>query len=146
LLSYGLRSYAVTALGGNDDELSPRETFATCSGRENMSPSKSPMPPAGAERRLGQPARRPAFASAFPSSPELDALVDAFARGDYAAVRVHGRALERSSEDPAVRSAARTLVERTRPDPLSVVLLAIAALLLVALGAWAIAHGRAPGP
>jgi hypothetical protein len=90
------------------------------------------------------PQRRPAFARTFPRSPELDALVDAFARGDYASVREHGPRLERSSTDPAVQSAARTLIERTRPDPLALALLAICGVLLVVLAAWAILHGKAP--
>ncbi|HEX4448135.1 MAG TPA: hypothetical protein VH044_15405 [Polyangiaceae bacterium] len=88
--------------------------------------------------------RRPAFARRFPSSPELDALVDAFARGDYAWVRAQAPGLERASADPAVRRAARTLMNRTRPDPAAVVLLAICGLLLVLLAAWAILHGKAP--
>ncbi len=90
------------------------------------------------------PSRIPSFARGFPRSPELDGLVDAFARGDYAAVRSRAPALERSTEDPAIREAARTLVERTRADPLAVALLAIAALLLSVLAAWAITHGKAP--
>jgi hypothetical protein len=86
----------------------------------------------------------PSFARTFPHSPELDALVEAFARGDYAAVRSLAPALEKTSEDPAVREAARTLVERTRPDPLAIALLAIAAVLLCVLAVWAITHGKAP--
>jgi hypothetical protein len=85
---------------------------------------------------------RPTFARAFPRSPELDALVDAFGRGDYAHVRAHAPALERSSEDPVVRSAARTLRERTRPDPLAVGLLAITTVLLVILAVWAVLNGK----
>jgi hypothetical protein len=88
--------------------------------------------------------RRPAFARTFPSSPELDALVDAFARGDYALVRAHAPGLERSSTDPAVRRAARTLMNRTRPDPVAVVLLAVCGVLLVLLAVWAVLHGKAP--
>ena len=91
------------------------------------------------------PAPRPTFARDFPRSPDLDALVDAFARGDYARVRAEAPGLERSSDDPAVKQATRALVERTRPDPLVVALLGLAALLFVILAAWAISHGRAPG-
>ncbi len=90
------------------------------------------------------PSRIPSFARAFPRSPELDALVEAFARGDYASVRSRAPDLERSSDDPAIQQAARTLVERTRPEPLVVVVLSIAALLLVVLAAWAITHGKPP--
>jgi hypothetical protein len=92
------------------------------------------------------PSRMPSFARAFPRSPDLDALVEAFARGDYASVRAHAPALERSSDDPAIQQAARTLVERTRPEPLAVVLLALAVLLLCVLAAWAIVHGKPPPP
>jgi hypothetical protein len=88
--------------------------------------------------------RRPPFAHAFPRSAELDALVEAFARGDYASVRAGAPEIERSSDDPAVKAAARTLVERTRPDPLAVTLLAIAAVLLAVLAAWSVVHGHAP--
>jgi hypothetical protein len=90
------------------------------------------------------PSRMPSFARAFPRSPDLDALVEAFARGDYASVRSRALGLERSSDDPAIKQAARTLVERTRPEPLAVVLLALAALLLCVLAAWAIMHGKPP--
>jgi hypothetical protein len=88
-------------------------------------------------------ASRPDFTREFPRSPDLDALVDAFARGDYAAVRRGAAALERDGGDDLKR-AARALVERTRPDPLAVALLGLAALLLVVLAAWAVAHGKAP--
>jgi hypothetical protein len=88
------------------------------------------------------PHSRPRFAHAFPRTPDLDALVETFARGDYAAVRAQAPALERSTDDPAVREAARTLVERTRPEPAAVALLAIAALLLAVLGAWAVLAGH----
>ncbi len=90
------------------------------------------------------PRRIPSFARGFPHSAELDELVQAFARGDYAAVRARAPALEQSSDDPGIREAARTLAQRTRPDPLAVALLAIAALLLCVLAVWAIAHGKAP--
>jgi hypothetical protein len=90
------------------------------------------------------PSRIPSFARAFPRSAELDPLVEAFARGDYAAVRAGAPNLERSSSDPAIREAARMLVERTKPEPLAVTLLAIAAVLLVVLALWAVAHGKAP--
>ncbi|HZU85243.1 MAG TPA: hypothetical protein VE987_20060 [Polyangiaceae bacterium] len=86
--------------------------------------------------------RRPAFAQDFPRAPELDALVDAFARGDYARVRADAPKLEASAPDEAVRRAARTLVRKTKPDPLAIGLLALAAVLLVALSTYAVVHGR----
>ncbi len=89
---------------------------------------------------------RPSFAADFPRAPELDALVEAFARGDYALVRKRGRELAGASADDAVKRAARTLIERTEPDRLSIGLLALAGALIVILSAWWIAHGKAPPP
>jgi hypothetical protein len=88
--------------------------------------------------------RRPSFAAEFPASPELDALVDAFARGDFAHVRAEGPKLEKTSSDEAVRAAAKTLVERTRPDPVAVRLVLLTGVLLVVLAGWWIVHGKAP--
>ena len=91
--------------------------------------------------------RRPSFARSFPASPELDALVDAFARGDYARVRAEAPKLEKAADDDAVRAAARTLVDRTRPDPLAVRLLLLTGVLLLVLTGWWVVHGKAPaGP
>jgi hypothetical protein len=87
---------------------------------------------------------RPSFARDFPRVPELDALVDAFARGDYRRVRAGAPGLERSSTDDAVKRAARMLVERTAPDPLASVLLGLAAVLLATVASWWIVHGKAP--
>jgi hypothetical protein len=87
---------------------------------------------------------RPAFAVDFPPSPELDALLDAFVRGDYRRVRSQGPMLERSATDENVKRAARSLVERTKPDALAIALLVLAALLLIVLGGWWTMHGRAP--
>lgn len=91
-----------------------------------------------------EPRAVPTFARGFPASPELDALVDAFSRGDYAHVRSEAPRLAQQTEDDAVRTAARTLVERTRPDPLAVTLLWLAAGLLALMSAYWIAHGHAP--
>lgn len=88
--------------------------------------------------------RRPSFARDFPRQPALDALVEAFARGNYAQVRAKAPELERSTEDEAVRTAARTLVDRTRPDPLAVGLIALAAALLVAITAYWAVHAKPP--
>jgi hypothetical protein len=88
--------------------------------------------------------RKPDFSRAFPNTPELDALVEAFARGDYATVRARAPELARTSDDPAVQDAARTLALRTRPDPLAAVMLGMAFALLAVLAVWAILHGKAP--
>jgi hypothetical protein len=86
--------------------------------------------------------RRPHFATDFPHAPALDALVDAFDRGDYARVRAEGPKLAASAQDENIRLAARTLVARTAPDPLAIWLLVIAGALLVALSAFWIVHGK----
>jgi hypothetical protein len=99
----------------------------------------------GTVRVVGmQRSRRPTFAQELPRTPELDEVVDAFARGDYASVRARASRLEQSSADPMVRKAARTLLDRTRPDPLAVVLLVVAGLILATLSSWWVAHGRPP--
>jgi hypothetical protein len=88
---------------------------------------------------------RPAFAKDFP--PELDALVDAFAAGNFARVREGTAELLARSEDEAVRAAAKELRDRTKPDPLALWLLGLTALLLLFLTGWWIAHSKAPsGP
>lgn len=87
--------------------------------------------------------RRPSFSEPFPRTPELDALVDAFARGDYARVRAEAPRL-REAADPAVGEAAKALVERTEPDPLAVRLIWITAALLLALAGWWIVEGKPP--
>jgi hypothetical protein len=90
--------------------------------------------------------RRPAFARDFPRKPALDALVDAFARGDYARVRTEGSQLAASGDDEGVRRAARDLVARTDADPLAIWLLVIAgALLLIVSAYWVVQeHVSAP--
>jgi hypothetical protein len=87
---------------------------------------------------------RPSFAESFPRTPELDALVDAFADGDYARVRREAPALAAKSEDEAVKAAALELVARTKADPLAVWLLVLTGALLVFMSAWWIAKGHAP--
>jgi hypothetical protein len=88
--------------------------------------------------------RRPAFANEFPRVPALDALVDAFARGDYAHVRAEAPRLATTTDDDAVREAARTLVDRTKPDRLAVGLLVVTGVLLVAMTGYWIVNGKAP--
>jgi hypothetical protein len=89
-------------------------------------------------------AERPSFATSFPRSPELDDAVEAFVRGDYHAARERADRLIASSSSDDIKRAARTLAERTHPDPLGVVLLALATALLIVLGGWWIAHAKPP--
>ncbi len=91
-------------------------------------------------------ARVPLFAQDFPHTPELDALVETFARGDYADVRERASTLAASTDDVHVRASALMLIDRTRPEPLAVALLGLAAALLVALGGYWMAYGRPVTP
>ena len=109
-------------------------------------PKEAPTPDANASASWGFPR----FAKDFPRDPELDALVAAFARGDYAAVREGAPKLASRTTDEAVKRAAQTLRERIEPDPTSKALFLIAAALLLALTAWWVTHdgpeGNAPAP
>jgi hypothetical protein len=88
--------------------------------------------------------RRPSFAKDFPRTPALDQLVEAFARGDFARVRSEGPRLAESTDDAAVREAARALVDRTAPDRLAVGLLIVTGVLLATMTGYWIVHGKAP--
>jgi hypothetical protein len=88
--------------------------------------------------------RRPPFASEFPRIEELDRLVDAFERGDFARVRAGAPRLADTTTDEAVRKAARELHERTKPDPLAVRLMALTAVLLLLLTAYWVVNGKPP--
>ena len=87
--------------------------------------------------------RRPSFAADFPRVAEVDELV-----GRVRTRRLRAGAPRRpaaaASPDPAVREAVRTLLERTRPDPLAVGLLAITGALLLLLTGYWVLHGHAP--
>ena len=83
----------------------------------------------------------PAFARDFPREKELDSLVQAYARGDYLAVR-KGAAmlLAREGLDEDVKQAARVLRERTEPDRTARVFFYLAAALLVLLTTYWLTH------
>lgn len=85
----------------------------------------------------------PAFARSFPADTELQALVVAFAAGNYRHVRQAAPKLARRTTDDAVARAARELVARTEADPLAKVLLLLTLGLLIALaGFWTFhSHG-----
>jgi hypothetical protein len=86
---------------------------------------------------------RPSFASDFPRDAALDELVEAFARGDYARVRSGAVGLT-SAENAAVREAAKTLLDRTKPDPLAKLMLALTAALLLLVSVYWAVNGKAP--
>jgi hypothetical protein len=88
-------------------------------------------------------AETPDFFRDIPDTKELSAMKRAFERGDYAYVRAEAKKLAKDA-DESVRRAATLLVERTKPDPLSLWFFVIAAALLVVLAGWWIVHGKAP--
>jgi hypothetical protein len=91
---------------------------------------------------------RPAFAEAFPRTPELDALVDAFTAGNYRLVRTEAPKLAAKTDDPKVKDAANELRSRIDADPWAVALVVMTGLLLCFLGVyWLFNDGRhAPPP
>ncbi len=93
-------------------------------------------PAAGAGERDPAGPRRPPFLQGFPDDPELQQLVEAFARGNYAFVRREAENVARRATNRAVREAARELRCRVDPDPLARLLLILALLLLAALVLW----------
>lgn len=98
-------------------------------------------PPAPARPELDAAGReRPRFVLSFPSDPELDRLVAAFERGDFAAVRAGALPLAERAEDERVRDAALELRRRIDPDPLIRYLLLASVILLVVLVLHAYAH------
>jgi hypothetical protein len=84
----------------------------------------------------------PRFAADFPRHEELDALVVAFARGDYATVRERAPELAKRADDEAVRRAAERLAHALTPDPGAKILFGLAAALLVFLTVWWLGHDR----
>jgi hypothetical protein len=85
---------------------------------------------------LSAPLEPPAFARDFPAEARLDTLVRAFAEGDYARVRREVPALVKTAESEDVRRAAEELLRRTKADPLMILLLVVAGMLLVALSVY----------
>ncbi len=83
---------------------------------------------------------RPRFLLSFPSDPELDRLVAAFERGDFATVRADAPALAERTEDEHVRDAALELRRRLDPDPLIKYLLLASVVLLFVLVMHAYTH------
>jgi hypothetical protein len=90
------------------------------------------------------PDDRPAFARDFPREARLDALVRAFADGDYARVRRDAAKIAETAERDDVKLAARALLDRTRADPLTIGLLSLTGALLLALSLYWWTH-NGPG-
>lgn len=95
-------------------------------------PARSELDAAGRER--------PRFLLSFPSDPDLDRLVEAFERGDFATVRADAPALAERTEDEGVRDAALELRRRIDPDPLIKYLLLASVILLFVLVMHAYTH------
>lgn len=89
---------------------------------------------------------RPRFAESFPRDADLDVLLAAFDAGDFAQVRDGVARLVASEKEDAVKNAAKELLARTKPDPLSALLLLVSALLLVLLSAWWVTHNGPSHP
>lgn len=83
---------------------------------------------------------RPRFLLEFPADPQLDRLVAAFERGDFATVRADAPALANGAEDERVRDAALELRQRIDPDPLVRYVLLASVILLVVLVLHAYSH------
>lgn len=114
-----------------DDEKDPAE--------DEAGPPPSDAPKSGETRHGVAPGAgrlRLAFASHYPASEELDALLDAFEAGNYARVREGAPTLAQRTEDPEIARAARDLASRLSPDPLAVRMLMGAGLLLLFLIYW----------
>jgi len=84
----------------------------------------------------------PSFARSFPRNEALDGLVRAFALGDYRKIHDDAPELASHATDPAVRDAARVLLERLQPDPLAKIILLAAAMLLAVMTTWWITEAR----
>lgn len=115
---------------------------------ESVAKSKSAASGAakGATEEGAGAVERPAFAEKFPADPELARLLEAFNRGDYAAVREGAPRLAQRTKEPAVKSAALELRRRIDPDPVSAALLLIAAVLLALVGGFYLSHAHEDTP
>ncbi|WP_394848157.1 hypothetical protein LZC95_11910 [Pendulispora brunnea] len=87
----------------------------------------------------------PSFARSFPRNESLDDLVRAFASGNYRKIHVQAPELASRATDPAVRDAARVLLERLQPDPLAKIILLAAVMLLAVMATWWITEARSHG-
>jgi len=86
-------------------------------------------------RAAQQQASRPRFARNYPKTPEIAALLDAFAGGNYGYVRKRARELS-SHDDEATRAAAGDLARRISADPTSIYVWLLGVGLLVFLYAY----------
>jgi hypothetical protein len=106
-------------------------------------PTPIDSPPATAAQASNGPALldadgcdRPGFVLDFPADPELQRLVQAFERGDFATVRREAPKLAAAASNAEVRAAALELRRRISPDPLVVWFLAGSVALFSFLVIW----------
>ena len=78
-------------------------------------------------------AARPAFSRAYPPDAELDELVRAFDRGDFATVRRRAPELAERTKDDEVKAAALDLRRRIEPSPTALILIGLGLTLLLFL-------------
>lgn len=76
---------------------------------------------------------RPAFLREFPEDPDLEPLIQAFERGNYAKVRADAPRVAERTAEPEVKAAAEELLRRIEPDPLVKFLLGVAVALFCAV-------------
>lgn len=79
---------------------------------------------------------RPRFIATFPDDPALNALVQAFERGDFGYVRSNAGKVIESSTSSEVKAAAAELRRRIDPDPSVALLLGLAAAVFLFLVFW----------
>ena len=115
------------------DSADPGAPDPTSPGAEAPATARAPLDATGMER--------PKFLPDYPDDPALERLIAAFESGNYALIRRDAGKVAETAATPAVRDAALELRRRIEPDPLAKYLLAIAALLLVYLVAWAYHQG-----
>ena len=86
------------------------------------------------ETTTSRSTRCPPFAGSYPQDPQLDTLLAAFDRGDYAAVREGSETLAATTTDPRVKAAALDLRRRIDPDLVSAALLLAGLALALFIG------------
>ena len=86
-----------------------------------------------AKQKPWEAPEKPLFAQGWPANADLDALLAAFERGNYAYVRAEAPKVAERASDPAVKAAALDLRRRIDPAPLAGILIFVAVGLLVVL-------------
>jgi hypothetical protein len=117
---------------------------ASAGGGEAGGEATANKAPRAAHDALGM--ARPRFLLDFPEDANLEPLIAAFERGDYAYVREHAERVGRETDREDVREAALELRRRIDPDPLVKYLFVASIFLLLFLIAWTYLGSTAPAP